>query len=153
MTQASLAVILAYLQKRELPEKEEVARELVLGESRYTAIDGVLYRVEQDKTLRIIPPTAERRHLFLEAHEGPFSGHLREAKIHSQLARHYWWQGMRKDISQWCWACLPCAKRGTGRPTKPLLTPIPVDGPFDRVGGRCRRPSRVMPTSWSLWTT
>ena len=56
----SLAVILAYLQKRELPEKEEVARELVLGESRYTVIDGVLYRVEQDKTLRIIPPTAER---------------------------------------------------------------------------------------------
>ena len=41
---------------------------------------------------------------------------------------------MRKDISQWCRACLPCAKRGTGRPTKPLLTPIPVDGPFDRVG-------------------
>ena len=41
---------------------------------------------------------------------------------------------MRKDISQWCRACLVCAKRGIGRPTKPFLTSIPVGGPFDRVG-------------------
>ena len=55
----SLAVILAYLQKSELPEEEKAARELVLGEPMYTVIiDGVLYHVERDKTLRIIPPTA-----------------------------------------------------------------------------------------------
>ena len=41
---------------------------------------------------------------------------------------------MRKDISQWCRACLTCANRGIGQPVKPLLTPIPVDGPFDKVG-------------------
>ena len=125
---------MAYLQKRELPEEEKAVRELVLGEPMYTVVDGVLYHVERDKTLRIIPPTADRRKLFLEAHEGPFSGHLREAKMYSQLSRYYWWWGMRKDISQWCRACLVCAKHGIGRPTKPLLTAIPVDGPFDRVG-------------------
>ena len=43
----SLAVILAYLQKSELPEEEKAARELVLGEPMYTVIiDGVLYHVE-----------------------------------------------------------------------------------------------------------
>ena len=130
----SLAAILAYLQKRELPEEEKAARELVLGEPMYTVVDGVLYHVERDKTLRIIPPTADRRKLFLEAHEGPFPGHLREAKMYSQLSRYYWWWGMRKDISQWCRACLVCAKHGIGRPPKHFLTPIPVDGPFDRVG-------------------
>ena len=130
----SLAIILAYLQRGELPEEEEIARQLVLGESVYTVLEGVLYHVEPDKTLRIIPPTSERRKLFSEAHEGPFSGHLREAKMHSQLSRHYWWRGMRRDISCWCRACLPCAKRGVGRPARPFLTPIPVNGPFDRVG-------------------
>ena len=54
--------------------------------------------------------------------------------MYSQLSRHYWWRGIRKDISQWCGASLPCAKCGIGRLTKPFLTPIPVDGPFDRVG-------------------
>ena len=41
---------------------------------------------------------------------------------------------MRTDILKWCKACLICATRRTGRATKPPLTPIPVSGPFDRVG-------------------
>ena len=94
-------------------------------------IDEVLYHVEPDKTLRIIPPSSDRHRLFRESHEGPFSGHLREAKIHSQLSRQYWWLGMRKDITHWCRACLPCATRSVGRPVRPPLTPIPVGGPFD----------------------
>ena len=76
-----LAPILRYLQSGELPEGEKAARELVLGQSHYTVLDRVLYHVEPDKTLRIIPPTEDRHKLFLEVHEGPFSGHLREAKI------------------------------------------------------------------------
>ena len=41
---------------------------------------------------------------------------------------------MRSDIIQWCQACLVCATRQVGRSTRPPLTPIPVSGPFDRMG-------------------
>ena len=41
---------------------------------------------------------------------------------------------MRKDTSRWSRGCLTCASRTVGRPVKPLLTPIPVGGPFDHVG-------------------
>ena len=41
---------------------------------------------------------------------------------------------MRSDIAKWCKACIVCATRRPGRAVKPLLTPIPVAGPFDRVG-------------------
>ena len=41
---------------------------------------------------------------------------------------------MRKDISHWCRACLTCASRNVRLPVRPPLTPIPVEGPFDRVG-------------------
>ena len=41
---------------------------------------------------------------------------------------------MRKDISHCSRGCLACASRSVGRPVKPLLTPIPVGGPFDPVG-------------------
>ena len=129
-----LLLIIRYLEDGELPQDEKTARELVLGASQFTIIDEVLYHVEPDKTLRVIPPTSDRHQLFKEAHEGSFSGHLREVKIHSQLCRQYWWPGMRKDITHWCRACLLCATRSVGHPVKPPLTPIPVKGPFDRVG-------------------
>ena len=41
---------------------------------------------------------------------------------------------MRKDVAHWCQACLTCASRSVGSPVRPPLTPIPVGGPFDRVG-------------------
>ena len=121
------------------PQKQETYLKKTRGlglwsSSLYTLLEGVLYRVEADNTLRVIPPTSDRHKPFLEVHQGVFSGHLREAKIHSQLSRHYWWPGMRKDISHWCRACLTCASRNIGSPVRPPLTPIPVGGPFDRVG-------------------
>ena len=41
---------------------------------------------------------------------------------------------MRKDICRWCKACLICATRTVGQPVRPPLVPIPVSGPFDRIG-------------------
>ena len=41
---------------------------------------------------------------------------------------------MRTDIIKWCRACLTCATRQVGRAVKVPLTPIPVSGPFDRMG-------------------
>ncbi len=117
-----------------LPEEAKKARELVLSQSQYKLVDGVLYRVEADKTLRIIPPSSDRKRIFGNAHSGAFGGHLREVKIHGQLAKHYWWPRTRADIGRWCRACLTCASRHVGQAIKPPLTPIPVAGAFDRVG-------------------
>ena len=69
--------------------------------------------------------------IFDEAHSGVLGAHLREAKIHGQLAKHYWWPRMRADIAPWCRECQICAAHRVGHPVKPLLTPIPVAGPFD----------------------
>ena len=41
---------------------------------------------------------------------------------------------MRADIEKWCLGCLVCATRHIGHKVLPPLTPIPVGGPFDRVG-------------------
>ena len=34
-----------------------------------------------------------------EAHDGTFGAHLRDARVHSQLSKHYWWKAMRADTS------------------------------------------------------
>ncbi|XP_065905550.1 uncharacterized protein [Dysidea avara] len=41
---------------------------------------------------------------------------------------------MRSDISKWCQGCLVCATLYPGKAVHPPLTPIPVEGPFHRVG-------------------
>lgn len=89
-----------------LPEKR--AKELALTKQQHVLNDGVLYHVECDKTLRTIPSTASRQQLVEEAHGSKFGGHFKEAKVHSQLARHFWWSTMRKDITRWIRACLTC---------------------------------------------
>ena len=75
-----------------------------------------------------------RRRLFEEAHGGRFGAHLSNSKVHSELNKHYWWEGMHADITRWSRACLVCATHSPGRGARPPLAPIPVSGPFDRVG-------------------
>ena len=41
---------------------------------------------------------------------------------------------MGSDITEWCRACLVCSSQQVGQVVRPPLTPIPVAGPFDRVG-------------------
>ena len=131
---AALAQIRHYLKDGTLPPDENAARHLVLERSCFCLEDDVLYRVMRDGTLRLVPPAGVRRELFQEAHAGKFGGHLRDHKVYSQLSRHYWWGGMRRDVSSWCRACETCASRRVGRPIRPPLVPLPVAGAFDRVG-------------------
>ena len=123
-----------YLMTGTLPTDDQQAREVTLTSSQYTMVDDILYHLEPDKTLRIVPPTTDHQKLFNEAHSGVFGAHLREVKIHSVLSRHYWWPGMRADIVKWSRGCVTCATQSVGRQVKPPLVPIPVAGPFDRVG-------------------
>ena len=79
----------------------------------------------------IIPPAGDCKQLFEEAHSGKLGAHLRDAKVHRELLKHY---RMRVNISEWCQGCLVCATRQPGRAVQPPLTPIPVEGPFHMVG-------------------
>ena len=129
-----LATIMGYLETGALPEDESVSKRLSLTESQYLLQDGVLYHVEEDSTLHVVPPSESRKKLFTEAHGGRFGAHLGDVKVHSELKWHYWWRGMWGDITKWSRGCTVCATHGPDQAVKPVLTPIPVAGPFDRVG-------------------
>ena len=111
-----LQEIICYLENGELQ-----ARKVLLGHSDFTILDGIIYRVEKDRTLRVVLPKDDRHRLYLEVHNGVFSGHLRQVEVHRQLSRHYWWPGMRKDIDTWCRACLKCATKNVRKTTDPPM--------------------------------
>ena len=94
-------IIKQCLKDGKLPLEDNVARKLLLSKVQYEVIDDVLYHVEADHTLGVIPPAHLREALFKEAHSDLFGSHLHSTKIHGQLAKHYWWPGMRADIGKW----------------------------------------------------
>ena len=129
-----LQPIIEYLTSGDLPSDDRMARRIVLARSKYALLEGALYRVEDDSSLRVVVPQDQRRRLFEEAHGGTFRAHLSDQKVYSELRKHYWWEGMRRDVHQWTRACLTCATYHVGRKVRPPLTPLPVAGAFDCVG-------------------
>ena len=84
-----LLEVITFLVEGTLPKDEKKAKELALTNRQYEIVDDVLYHVEADKTLRVIPPEKDREKMLHEAHDGAFGAHLRDAKVHSQLSKHY----------------------------------------------------------------
>ena len=93
-----LAPVIVYLETGILPADDKLAKTLALTQSQYVMQDGILYHVESDPSLRVIPPTETRRQLFDQTHAG---SHLGDTKVHDELQRHYRWTKMRANITQW----------------------------------------------------
>ena len=116
------------------PDDAAEARLLAMTRNQYMVHEGILYHLAGDKTLRLVLPTADRKKLYLKAHKGRFGAHLSDVKVHEMLARHYQWPKMRSNITSWTWSCLTCATQRVSQAVNPLLSPIPVSGPFNHVG-------------------
>ena len=125
-----LRCVITYLETGVLPEEEKLARRVALTRSQYVIEDNVLYKLEGDGTLRVIPPTPLRSQIFQEAHGGRFGAHLSAVKVYSELRRHFWWDGMRGDITRWsraCWCVLHTALDGRSDPLSlRSLSPDPL---------------------------
>ena len=131
-----LREIIEFESSGKLPENESRARYLALSKGRFTLIDGMCHvDPRAPRRLQVVVPAKLRSTLLEEIHSGRLSGHFSEKAVLAILSRRYWWGEMRKDVRQFCRACLPClARDGAGRRCKPELIPIPVGGPFERVG-------------------
>uniref|UniRef100_A0A8C6LK80 Gypsy retrotransposon integrase-like protein 1 n=1 Tax=Nothobranchius furzeri TaxID=105023 RepID=A0A8C6LK80_NOTFU len=85
---------------------------------------------------QIIAPSSYREHVVSLAHESDWSGHLGVNKTYKLLLQHFFWPGMKKEVSLFCRRCHVCQM--TGKPNQPIppapLQPIPVvSTPFDHV--------------------
>ena len=62
MSDSSLKIIVGYISDGKLPEDEKEARHLTLRSQKFTVLDGILYYIENDKTLRVYScPTGGQR--------------------------------------------------------------------------------------------
>ena len=85
---------------------------------------------------QIVVPRAYRLKILNLAHETPMSGHLGVNKTYHKILNHFFWPGLKSDVSQHCKSCHTCQMVGKPNQTIPkaCLQPIPAfDEPFSRI--------------------
>ena len=84
----------------------------------------------------IVVPKSYRHEILSIAHESPMSGHLGINKTYHKIINHFYWPGLKSDVSKYCKTCHTCQMVGKPNQTIPKaeLQPIPAfDEPFIRI--------------------
>ena len=85
---------------------------------------------------QIVIPKSYRQEILSIAHESPMSGHLGINKTYHKIINHFYWPGLKSDVSKYCKTCHTCQMVGKPNQTIPKaqLQPIPAfDEPFSRI--------------------
>ena len=84
-----------------------------------------------------------RHEILSTAHESPMSGHLGINKTYHKIINHFYWPGLKSDVSKFCKTCHTCQMVGKPNQTIPKaqLQPIPAfEEPFSRIFIDCVGP-------------
>ena len=55
-----------------------------------------------------------KKRILDEGHRSSLSIHPRATKMYQDLKRLFWWPGMKKEIAEFIYACLVCARVEVG---------------------------------------
>ena len=85
---------------------------------------------------QIVVPKIYRSEILSLAHETPMSGHLGVNKTYHKILNHFYWPGLKTDVSNYCRSCHTC--QVVGKPNQVIpkagLQLIPAfDEPFSRI--------------------
>ena len=85
---------------------------------------------------QIVVPKIYRSEILSLAHETPMSGHLGVNKTYHKILNHFYWPGLKTEVSNYCRSCHTC--QVVGKPNQVIpkagLQPIPAfDEPFSRI--------------------
>ena len=85
---------------------------------------------------QIVVPKIYRSEILSLAHETPMSGHLGVNKTYHKILNHFYWPGLKTDVSNYCRSCHTC--QVVGKPNQVIpkaeLQPVPAFvEPFSRI--------------------
>ena len=70
---------------------------------------------------QIVVLRAYRSEILNLAHETPMSGHLGVNKTYHKILNHFFWPGLKSDVSQHCKSCHTCQIKLLYSPFLPLM--------------------------------
>ncbi|GKV41128.1 hypothetical protein SLEP1_g48700 [Rubroshorea leprosula] len=128
--------ILSFLRDGIVPEDRQEAMKLRRKASRYTLVDGILYKRSFSlPLLRCLNPY-EAEYALREVHEGVCGSHVGARTLAQKVLRQgYYWPNMYKDATHFVQRCLKCQffAHLTHQPTEELTTLV-APWPFAQWG-------------------
>ena len=74
-----------------------------------------------------MPKGRVRQELLAEAHSSSYSIHPGGTKMYRDLRQHYWWHGMKREVTRFISRCLTCRQvKAEHQRTAGLLQPLPI---------------------------
>ncbi len=98
---------------------------------------------DRSSVYQIVVPAAYRQHVLSVASESQWSGYLAVTKTNQLILKHFFWLGLKSDVTKYCRSCHVCQLAGKPNQTIPSapLHPISVvSEPFERVIVDCVGP-------------
>lgn len=95
------------------------------------------------KVKQVVIPTTYQQNVLSLAHKSQWSGHLGVTKTYQLLFKHFFWPGMKSDVSKFCRSCHVwqiVVKPNQVIPPAPLCPILVIDQPFDHVIVDCVGP-------------
>lgn len=84
---------------------------------------------------RVVVPRHLCKGVLEGEHSSLYGGHFSGRKLYSSFSLHWWWEGLFRDVVNYCNSCPECAITvGTGRTPQPPLCPIPINSLFQIWG-------------------
>ena len=81
---------------------------------------------------QIVVPKSYRHEILSIAHESPMSGHLGINKTYHKIINHFYWPGLKSDVSKYC-TCQMVGKPNQNIPKAQLQSIPAFDEPFSRI--------------------
>ncbi|GKU96467.1 hypothetical protein SLEP1_g9699 [Rubroshorea leprosula] len=128
--------ILSFLRDGIVPEDRQEAMKLRRKASRYTLVDGVLYKRSFSLPLLQCLNPYEAEYALREVHEGVCGSHIGARTLaHKVLRQGYYWPNMYKDATLFVQRCLKCQffAHLTHQPAEELTTLV-APWPFAQWG-------------------
>ena len=102
-------------------------------------LDGVLYRkyrrrAGEEFQLQLVIPRSLVPGVLTSLHSGPAAGHPGPDKLHSAVAKRFFWVGMMSDVQDFCKRCERCSSRSQPVPRpRAALGELHASEPFETV--------------------
>ena len=100
----------AYANDQQLyDEYQEVASNPRVHSHRRTVFGGFLWRTESGRLQLCVPQDNDLRETIMrEFHESNHAGHQSYKRTLEKIRRRFWWNGMFKDVKDFCDGCPTC---------------------------------------------
>ena len=137
MTEESwMTPLKSYLADNKLPEDVNEARKIKKNSSRYTLIDGHLFRYGFFRPLMICVERRETSRLMAELHEGICGSHVGGRALMLRIVRGgFFWPTMKNDCMEYVRKCESCQKHADWSHAPPeVLHSINTPWPFHTWG-------------------